>query len=110
MALCVGIGAFGLTTQLWEASVLLVFVGAANAILNVNAMLMITTHTADEITICIPTATNAEARLRIPKTRKIAASSSGDPGGRMADGPLTTGNGELKPAPEATMLASRAIS
>ncbi len=48
-ALCVGIGAFGLTSQLWEAAVLLVFVGAANAIINVNAMVMITTHSTDEI-------------------------------------------------------------
>jgi MFS family permease len=48
-ALCVGIGAFGLTSQLWQAAVLLVLVGAANAILNVNAMVMITTHSTDQI-------------------------------------------------------------
>lgn len=47
--LCIGIGAFGLTTQLWQAAALLVFVGAANAILNVNASVMITTQCTDEI-------------------------------------------------------------
>jgi MFS family permease len=47
--LCLGIGAFGLTTQLWQAAVLLFGVGAANAIVNVNATVIITTHSADEI-------------------------------------------------------------
>ena len=47
--LCLGIGAFGLTTQLWQAAMLLVAVGAANAILNVNATVMITTNCTDEI-------------------------------------------------------------
>jgi MFS family permease len=49
VVLCLGIGAFGLTTQLWEAAVLLVLVGAANAILSVNATVLITTHSGDEI-------------------------------------------------------------
>jgi MFS family permease len=48
-ALCLGIGAFGLTTQLWEAAALLVLVGAANAIVNVNASVMITTSCTDDI-------------------------------------------------------------
>jgi MFS family permease len=47
--LCVGIAAFGLTTQLWQASVLLVFVGAANALVNVNAMVLLTTNSTDEV-------------------------------------------------------------
>lgn len=49
VGLCVGITVFGLTTQLWEAAVLLVFVGAANALVNVNAMVLITTSSTDEI-------------------------------------------------------------
>jgi MFS family permease len=49
VVLCLCIGAFGLTTQLWQAAGLLVLVGAGNALLNVNAMVMITTHSTDEI-------------------------------------------------------------
>jgi MFS family permease len=47
--LCLGIGAFGLTTQLWQAATLLVVVGAANAIVSVNASVMITTNCTDDI-------------------------------------------------------------
>ncbi|HUD69314.1 MAG TPA: MFS transporter [Acidimicrobiales bacterium] len=47
--LCLGIGVFGLTTQLWQAAMLLVIVGAANAIVSVNASVMITTNCTDDI-------------------------------------------------------------
>ena len=47
--LCLGIGGFGLTTQLWQAAALLMVVGAANAIVNVNASVMITTNCTDDI-------------------------------------------------------------
>jgi len=47
--LCLGIGGFGLTTQLWQAAALLMVVGAANAIVNVNASVMITTSCTDDI-------------------------------------------------------------
>jgi MFS family permease len=49
VGLSVGIILFGLTTELWEASALLLFVGAANALVNVNAMVLLTTNSTDEI-------------------------------------------------------------
>jgi MFS family permease len=48
-ALCAGIGAFGLTNQLWQAAVLVVFLGGANALLNVNALVLITRRSTDEV-------------------------------------------------------------
>jgi MFS family permease len=47
--LCVGITAFGLTTSLWEACTLVFFVGVGNALVNVNAMVLLTTNSTDEV-------------------------------------------------------------
>jgi MFS family permease len=49
VGLCVGLGIFGLSQELWQACVLLVFLGASNALVNVNAGVLITTHSTDEI-------------------------------------------------------------
>jgi MFS family permease len=49
IGLCAGILAFGLTDELWQACVLLLFTGACNALLNINAMVLITTHSTDEV-------------------------------------------------------------
>lgn len=49
VGLCVGIFVFALTGQLWEACIVLLFVGACNALLNVNAMVLITRHSTDEV-------------------------------------------------------------
>jgi predicted MFS family arabinose efflux permease len=49
VGLCIGIAIFGLSQQLWQACVLLVFLGASNALVNVNAGVLITTHSTDEI-------------------------------------------------------------
>jgi len=46
--LCVGITAFGLTTALWEACVLVFLVGVGNALVNVNAMVLLTSNSTDE--------------------------------------------------------------
>ncbi|HEV3328704.1 MAG TPA: MFS transporter [Acidimicrobiales bacterium] len=49
VGLCVGLLCFGLTSQLWEAVVLLLFVGASNALVNVNAMVLFTRSSTDAI-------------------------------------------------------------
>jgi MFS family permease len=49
VGLCVGLLLFGLTGELWEAVVLLVLVGAANALVNVNAMVLVTRNSTDAI-------------------------------------------------------------
>ena len=49
LGLCIGILAFGFTDQLWQAAVLLVGIGAANALVNVNAMVLITARTTDDL-------------------------------------------------------------
>lgn len=49
VALCAFIGAFGLTSELWQASVLVALIGAANAILNVNASVMFTRNCSDDV-------------------------------------------------------------
>jgi MFS family permease len=49
VGLCVGICAFGLTTQLWQAAVLVTLLGAFNAIVNVNAQVLFTLRSTDEL-------------------------------------------------------------
>lgn len=49
IGLSLGILCFGLTGQLWEAVVLLLLTGAANALVNVNAMVLITRNSTDAI-------------------------------------------------------------
>lgn len=49
VGLSVGLLAFGLTSELWEAVVLLLFCGAANALVNVNAMVLVTRSSTDAI-------------------------------------------------------------
>jgi MFS family permease len=49
VGLCAGLLLFGLTGQLWEAIVLLAFVGASNALVNVNAMVLVTRSSTDEV-------------------------------------------------------------
>jgi MFS family permease len=49
VGLCVGICAFGLTTELWQAAVLVTVLGAFNAIVNVNAQVLLTLRSSDEL-------------------------------------------------------------
>lgn len=45
VVLCAGIGAFGLTDQLWQAVVILCCCGMANAVVNVNVSVLVVRHT-----------------------------------------------------------------
>jgi MFS family permease len=47
--LCLGIFGFGLTHALWEAAVAIAFTGICNGALNVNAMVLLTRNSHDEV-------------------------------------------------------------
>lgn len=49
VGLCVAIGGFGLTDALWQAACVLFLAGVCNALVNVNAMVLITRGAADEV-------------------------------------------------------------
>jgi MFS family permease len=49
VGLCVAIGGFALTDALWQAACVLFLAGVCNALVNVNAMVLITRGAADEV-------------------------------------------------------------